>query len=208
MVKIRQFNQSIIVSVLLIISTFLTIAYFITDNQIETIKKSQYTNISYNIKSKLNHYIDDKKQLSTFIALTLTQNSTIIKALKNNNKNLIDIEYLTNIINKQSSYNTVWYQILDKEGNSFYRSWTNKTGDSLLKVRPEVAKMIKKPQIISTISTGKFAMTFKSMVPIFDENKNYLGSFEVVSHFDSIQTKLLKENGVFSIYIVDKEYKQ
>jgi len=103
----------------------------------------------------------------------LAQNSTIIKALKENNKKLIDIEYLSNIIHKKSSYNKICYQVLDKKGNSFYRSWTDKCGDSLLSIRPEVVKMIKEPQIISTISTGKFAMSFKSMVPIFDTEKNY-----------------------------------
>jgi len=207
MVNTKQFNQTIILIVLLTITIFLTIAYILTNSHMQTLKKEKYTDISYNIKSKLDTLIENKKQLNTFIALALAQNSTIIKALEQNNKELIDMEYLSNIINKQSSYTTVWYQILDKNGNSFYRSWTEKSGDSLLEIRPEVHKMIKQPQIISTISTGKFTMSFKSMVPIFDNNKNYLGSFEVVSHFDSIQTKLLQEDGAFSIYIVDKDYK-
>jgi len=121
MVDTKQFNQTIILIVLLTITIFLTIAYILTNSHMQTLKKEKYTDISYNIKSKLDTLIENKKQLNTFIALALAQNSTIIKALEQNNKELIDMEYLSNIINKQSSYTTVWYQILDKQRNSFYR---------------------------------------------------------------------------------------
>jgi len=208
MVRTKHYNQLIITIVILTVTTLLMVTYYITYNQIETIKQKRYTSFSYNMSSKLNSMINDKKQLTTFIALALAQNTTIIKALNQNNKKLIDIEYLTKIINQKSSYKKLWYQILDKKGNSFYRSWTDKSGDSLLKVRPEIAKMINNPQILSTISTGKFSMSFKSMVPIFDQKQNYIGAFEVISHFDSIQKKLFEETGAYGVFVVDKAYKK
>jgi len=66
--------------------------------------------------------------------------------------------------------------------------------------------MIKSPQIMNTISTGKFDMTFKSMVPIYDDNK-FIGMFEVITHFNSI-VKQLKRNAIESIVLVDKKYKK
>ena len=206
--QIRHYNKLITTVVILTITTLLTIAYFVTFSQIDQIKQKRYTEFAQDMTTHLDSMINNKKQLTTFIALALAQNRTIINALKENDKTLIDIQYLSNLITKKSAYKNLWYQVLDKKGNSFYRSWTNKSGDSLLKVRPEVATMMKTPQTIATISTGKFAMTFKSMVPIFDQNQNYIGAFEVISHFDSIQNKLLKDTMSYSAFLVDKKYRK
>ena len=37
-----------------------------------------------------------------------------------------------------------------------------------------------------TISTGRFDMTFKTMLPIYDKNKNFIGMIEMISKFNSI----------------------
>lgn len=207
MIQTKRYNQTIIFIVIVIISLLLTTSYIITQKQIDDIKQKQYKDISENTQSSLNKMIKNKQQLTSFIALALAQNRTIIKALKEKNNNLIDIKYLSSLIDKKSSYKNLWYQVIDKEGNSFFRSWTKKTGDSLLGARPEVSAMINTPKMLTTISTGKFAMTFKSMVPIFDSNKNFLGIFEVISHFDSIVNQLAKEDKVFSVFLVNKTYK-
>ena len=65
--------------------------------------------------------------------------------------------------------------------------------------------MIEEPQIMCTISTGKFDMTFKSMVPIYDKS-TFIGMFEIITHFNSISNQLL-DSDIDSIIVVDKKYK-
>ncbi len=48
-------------------------------------------------------------------------------------------------------------------------------------------------------------MTFKSMVPIFSEEK-LIGIFEVITHFNSI-SKILEKDKVYSLILADKIYK-
>lgn len=201
-------NKKIIIFISFIIATILVSSYFLTQYKIESIKHNTYKNISANTKAQMKIMIDNKKKLTIFIALALAQNRTIIKSLQNNDSSIIDLNYISKEINNNSKYKNLWYQILDTNGNSFYRSWTDKKGDSLLKARPEIQKLLDKPQVISTISTGKFAMTFKSMVPIFNNSNQFIGIFEVISHFNSISKELYETENINSLFVVDKEYKK
>ena len=95
-------------------------------------------------------------------------------------------------------------QIIDKNGHSFYRSWTPKRADYLAHFRIDIANMIKTHKPMNTISTGKFGMTFKTMYPIYDDGK-FVGIIEMISHFNSIAKKLTAMD-IEPIMILNKEY--
>jgi signal transduction histidine kinase len=97
--------------------------------------------------------------------------------------------------------------VIIKEGNSFYRSWVSKREDPIIKSRLDIAKMIESPKAMNTISTGRFDLTFKTMVPIYDDKK-FIGIFEIITHFNSISEVLKKEDGVESVILVNKKYKK
>ncbi|WP_198262918.1 EAL domain-containing protein [sulfur-oxidizing endosymbiont of Gigantopelta aegis] len=99
----------------------------------------------------------------------------------------------------------LWFQIITKDGDSFYRSWTDKRGDKIANNRLDIASVLKSPEILTSISTGKFDLTFKAMVPIYDE-EGFIGIFEVIAKFNSIADKLEKE-GIDAVFLVDKHYK-
>ena len=109
-------------------------------------------------------------------------------------------------LRNQTSYKNVWFHIIDKEGTSLYRSWINKRDDRIIDARIDIATMIEKPQIMSTVSIGRFDMTFKSMVPVYNNGK-FIGIFEVITHFNSIVKELIK-NDMNAIVLVDKQYKK
>ena len=98
----------------------------------------------------------------------------------------------------------MWFQIIDKNGYSFYRSWSKVTNDSL-KFRKDIQNVIKNNKILTSISVGHFDITFKSMIPIFDKNK-FLGIFELITHFNSI-AETLEDNKIDSIVLADKRLK-
>jgi len=177
----------------------------------ENIQKNQkYLEESIIIHNKLELLIKEKQEAILLISTSLSSNENIKNVLlsknKNKDKSNLKLKSFSLKLRESSSLRNVWFQIISPKGISLYRSWTDKHGDSLLDVRIEVSKIIKSPKIISSISTGKFDMTFKSMVPIFN-NDEFIGIIETIAKFNSISKKM-KNVGYNNLILVDKSYKQ
>ncbi|RWS45316.1 hypothetical protein CKA55_13505, partial [Arcobacter suis] len=84
-------------------------------------------------------------------------------------------------------------------------SWTDKKGDNLL-FRNDLKSTLTNQNISTSISVALFSLTLKARTPIYDEENNFLGALEIITHFNSIADDL-KENNVDSIVIADKKYK-
>jgi len=203
-----KINQVIVLSIVLIITIILILSYKFTQKEIQNLKKSQYHSFDNRIKQELDRLIQNKHEINTIIAISLSKGNNLINALKNKNKNILKLDEFSNEVKRMTPFKNVWFQVIDKKGDSFYRSWTSKSGDSLKNIRADVAKMIKNPKIISSVSTGKFDMTLKTLVPIVGDNKEFLGIFEIITHFDSIAKKISLKDGVDIIFLVDKSYKK
>lgn len=170
---------------LLLLFFIIILSYFFTEMFIESIKKDRYSKFANNYTKNLKILIKEKQNTTNILALSLSNNLIVKEALLKKDSTLIDIISYSNVLRRNSDFKNAWFQIIDKDGISFKRSWTNKKGDSLLKVRNDLNIMLKEPKMMSTISTGKFDMTFKYMVPVFHENK-LLGIIEAITHFNSI----------------------
>ncbi|MDF1881032.1 diguanylate cyclase [Sulfurimonas sp. MAG313] len=176
------------------------------NENVQNVQKEVYVSANMDLRKRVKDEIKHKSEALLKIVLTLSENKTIKENLITNNYKEINLHKLSLLLKKQSSYNSVWFQIIDKKGNSFYRSWTKKHGDSVLNARLAVVEMMRDPSIKSTIGVGKFDLSFKSMVPIYHEGK-YIGLIEGIAKFNSI-SQSLKEEGVSSLFIVDKRYKK
>lgn len=204
-----NYNKYIYIFVFLLFVTTLLfyINSVITFNKIENIKHEKYNLEAKTVQEKLKTLINEKQNATLSIALILAENKMVKELLQ-----LKDSSHAAKLAKKalklsqHSDYKNTWFQIINKNGTSVYRSWTNKTGDSLLNVRLNVVKMLKNPQILSTISTGKFDMTFKSMIPIYN-NQEFIGIIEVITHFNSIAKQLVESN-IQPLILVDKRYKK
>jgi len=204
--KKNKFELKVFVIIIFIMGIVFSISNNITEKKIKLIL-SEKLNI---YSSKLNHdiksLIDSKKEMTLTIALSLAQESNLKKALLDKDISKIELKAFSKKLLLNTSFKNVWFQIIDKNGNSFYRSWIDKRDDSLSAIRQDVRNMIKEPKIMSTISVGIFDMTFKSMVPIYEEEE-FIGIFEIVTHFNSI-VKNLSKNDVGAIALVNKKYKK
>jgi len=165
----------------------------------------KYLEVSRNIRSELKTLIDEKKEAILLLSLAVSENDKI-KQMLLSKKDKINLESFSSKLKKYSSLHNVWFQVLSSDGISLYRSWTNTHGDSVVAVRDDIVKIIKKPQVISPISVGKFDMTFKSIVPIFS-NKEFIGIIETIAKFNSISRKM-QQFGCENILLVDKKYKK
>jgi len=204
--KRKGFDLKVFSIIILIVGIIFIISDNISQKKIKLIFNEKYNIYSSKLNDEIESLIDSKKEMTLTIALSLAQETNLKKSLLENDSSNIDLKNFSKKLSEQTSFKNVWFHIVDKNGTSFYRSWIEKRGDSLVNVRLDVKKMLENPQIMSTISVGKFDMTFKSMVPIYDK-KEFIGIFEIITHFNSI-VKNLEKNDVGAVTLVDKKYKK
>ncbi len=183
----------------------MSLSYFILSERENTLKEHEYHKHALQIKKRAETLIKEKKEAILHLALALSHDASIRTALEKNDHTNIDLDRFSKRLHDNTPLKNVWFQIIDNQGNSFYRSWTKKRGDNLLGVRLDVEEALKSHKISVTASTGRFDMTFKSTVPIFN-GAEQIGLFEVITKVNSIAEKIL-DSGIQPVILVDKSYK-
>jgi thiamine biosynthesis lipoprotein ApbE len=200
-------SKNLVTAILFTMS--LAFVYLTLDNikndKIKEYKEDNYILKVDEIKKYLKTLIAEKKNSTLAIALSLANNSNIIEALKQNNPKLVNLHLISLNLRENTQFKNVWFQLISKDGISLQRSWSDKRGDNIANKRLDLQQILKEPKVLSTISVGKFDMTFKAIVPIYDKNKKFLGIFETITHFNSIAKKLAK-TGTQVVIVVDKRY--
>ena len=201
--KSKYILINFLVLVLLCFITALGGTQFILKKEKELLQE-KYNSVTINIKDKINSLILSKKNATLAITLTLAENENIKKPiLKTNEKNFYDLDILSKKLRDYTDFKNVWFQIINKEGISVYRSWTKDKNDEIKLYRLDLQKILEKPQIKNTISVGIYDITFKSIVPIYEDN-NFIGILEGITHFNSITKDLREIDNLEPIILVDK----
>jgi signal transduction histidine kinase len=199
-------NIFIMIMLFLIIAFFITFgSYFYILNKQSKLLDSIYFSAHQNITKTTESLIKDKQNTTLAIALSLAKNDNLFNCMKNETYEKLNYKKIIEEIRNYSKYKNVWIQIVDKNGNSVYRSWTDKKGDNLL-FRKDLKNTLTNQNISTSISVGLFNLTLKARTPIYDDENNFQGALEVITHFNSI-TNDLKENNINSLIITDKKYK-
>lgn len=196
--------RSKIVLLTIFLISFIILSFSYLNFVLAKVEKKIYQTTSNELHTKMDLLIKEKQGSLLKIVITLAQYQRLQSILLSGNYKDIHLELITNELRLKTSYKEVWFQVIDAEGKSFYRSWTDKRGDSILKARIDIAELIKKPEIKSTISVGKYDLTFKSIVPIYKDEK-FIGLIESIAKFGSI-SKRLESQGILPVFIVDARY--
>ncbi len=199
----NKFNF-IIASLVIICFTLLIISEIFLFTKIEDIQKNQYKTKAAENTKLLTTLIENKKNSTQTLAFAIAEFDSIHTALIQNNFQNINLKKFSSLLKENSDYKNLWIQIVDKKGISRYRSWTNKKDDYILPVRQDLQVLYKNPKVMSTISVGLFDMTFKSIVPLFNDD-DFIGVVEIITHFNSI-TKHLQKDGIMPLILVNKKY--
>jgi len=200
--------QFITIGIILFFSTLvLIIANTTLESKTQELKNDIFLNTTKEIHNEIDILVKNKRQSTLSLALALSRDRFMISALKNQDDTKLRLDELSLKLREFTRFKNVWFQIIDQNGYSFYRSWIEKRGDKIANARIDIQQMLKTPRVMSSISVGKFDMTFKSMVPIYDDNNMFLGIFEIITHFNSISRKL-REKGFEAIILADKKYKK
>ncbi len=199
----KQFFVSL--STLLVILGVGTLLTYYIQSKIAHLHTTIYEEEAKALHQTLQQLIEAKAKTTLSIATALSNNEAFKTALKKNDQNTHEtLKDIALQLRTTSGYDTLWMQLATAKGVALGRSWTRNQGDDLTKLRPDVVQMIANPQPQSVISVGKFTITFKAMVPIF-EGGIYLGYIELIAHFDSIDA-LLSRMGVAPLLLVDEKY--
>jgi len=181
---------------------FISLLYidYIKDRK-ENYQENIYQEEAYKMRKGVLELINIKKKATIAIALSLAKD----QALKNYlSKNQIPLYYYKNIIHsykKSTHYKNIWIHVLDKDLNSLYRSWSSKKNDNLRTIRKDLVTALESKKVISSISSGKYDLSMKAIVPIMKDGK-ILGLIEVISHFNSI-AKQMEHFNISSIVLLD-----
>lgn len=190
--------------ILTIFIVFGTYQYII--NKQENLLNSIYYSTNTNILKLTQSFLDDKKHTILSMVLSLAKDNELQKNLINHVYDGFDYKKISEQISENTKFKTIWIQIINNEGTSIYRSWSDKKNDNLL-FRKDLKKFVEDRKISASISVGLFSMTIKARAPIIDKENNFLGVIEVIGHFNSIANNL-KENHIDSIILTDKKYKE
>ena len=180
--------------------------YYYTLNKQKTLLDSIYDSANTSILKLTENSLSNKTNTTLSIALALVKDYNLHKLMSNQEYDKFDYKDISEQMKNNTKFKNIWIQIIDKEGNSIYRSWTDKKGDNLL-FRKDLKKFIDDKKISTSISVGLYSMTIKARAPIIDEENNFLGALEIISHFNSIAYDL-RENKIDTVVITDKKYKE
>lgn len=205
MAKIKHLSSLreplIFVSVVWLILGFLFVNYKVDDLRYE-----KYKDISTDMQNRLKGLIKEKQEATLVVSFAIANNQSIRDALLQNTISDLNLDKFSDELSKYTSLQNSWFQLSTHDGKSFYRSWTDKRGDDLKGIRKDIVEMINNPVPTSSISPGLFNLTFKAMVPIF-ENDRFIGTIETISNFDSV-AKIMRDSGYETLILVDKSYKK
>lgn len=158
--------------------------------------------------NQINLLINEQKNASLALALILSENASIQTLLSSECCTYVaGLKQAAEKIAQQSTIKEIWLHAINHAGISMERSWVERRGDSLLKVREDLVHWLKSPSKTpqTSVSTGLFTMTFKATVPVWQAEK-FLGVVEVISKFQPLVERLdLKATQ--SIIIADKRHK-
>jgi PAS domain S-box-containing protein len=207
--KLSVKNKNTILLFLYLIGVITIIYYF---NILEEKKQETFLNKTYvknveNIQDKLQTLIKEKLNATKTIALSLSENPNIVNSLENRDPSIADLKLISLNMRNNTNFKNVWFQLISPEGVSLKRSWSNKRGDSLVKVRKDIVEIIREPKILASVGVGKFDMNLKVIIPIYsskDGERKLVGFFETMTHFNSIARKIA-EDGAEIIVFADKK---
>ncbi len=116
-------------------------------------------------------------------------------------------ESIINAYKESTGYKNIKIHLHTADAKSFLRVWNPaKNGDDLSSFRHTINHVIKTKKPLVAVEVGKAGPTFRGLSPIFDEDKNYLGSMEFMMGFSSNIKEIKKIVKGDALVLLDQKY--
>ncbi len=196
--------KTLFIIIFILISILIgSISSYMYDTKTEEYKDKIYTNIDEDITNQYELILKDKLNTSLIVASSLSKDISIQKALLSNNTKNIDFDKLLEDMKTKKEYVNLEVELIDRYGISFKRSWTDTTGDDLVKDDAQMAHMIKYPRVSTQIKTSKYGMAITNLIPIYSKDK-FIGFFGVNIQLDMLAS-FFTPNGFKSVILLNSE---
>lgn len=191
---------------------FIVILFFIYQyvdflkSQKDAMEKQTYQSAAIDMQKTLEQMILVKRKATIAIALGIANDKELTEWITQKQASKIDYTKLIKSFKDNTLYKNIWIQVMDKEANVLYRSWSQERGENLLAIRQDVQDVIQKQTILSSINPGRHSLSIRAITPLYKEGA-FCGMLEVISHFNSI-SKSLKSSNINSVVVLKKEFKE
>lgn len=149
-----------------------------------------------------------EKQYALALSLMISKNKAIQNALVSNNQQLAlyEIHKVLNDIKTSTKIDNIDIQIHTRDTRAFARNWDTSDyfGVKLDAFRKGLLRVKETKEPFVSVELGK-RLNIKAISPIFDEERNFIGSIEVIMDFKNIKKRLKKFN-LSMIALLDKKY--
>jgi methyl-accepting chemotaxis protein len=201
-------NKKIFVTILISSLFFLVIGFFVSRYFIVSIENDVYSKT----KVKLSSYVDQKERAKSNIgltnAITIANSEELAQAIVDENRAKAS-EILNNLskgFREGTKFKNIKVHIHTKDSKSFLRVWKpQKYGDDLSSFRFSVNEVNQKKRAMAVIETGRAGLVYRGLAPIFDKNKNHIGSVEFIQGFNSVVKSIKKEHNYQLLVLMNKD---
>jgi len=199
----QKIYASLITFAIVLIATISVYSYL----SIKEIKKDVIKKVEIKLKNFFNLKIEEKKSVGITNAINIANNLYVIKALKENNRDIAikGLKKLSKNFRKYTKFKNTKIHIHTKDIHSFVRLWKlNKYGDDLSSFRKTIVEVVNTKKPLSAIEIGRSGLFLRGIAPVMENNK-YLGSVEFAQGLDSI-SKNAKKLGCEVVVVIDLKY--
>jgi len=194
-ISMKVFLLSSVIGIILI-----SISTSILLGKISNIKDDVYQKEVIELKRILSDSITSKKNIGLSNVISVANDTRLVKALVENNREEA-IKVLVEIGRKfkvNTPYKNIKLHLHTKDTKSFVRAWkSEKYGDDLSSFRPSLLEVKRDKKPFVTFEAGRAGLVLRAITPIFDNNKNYIGSLEFIQGLNSVAKHFDKTNHNF-----------
>jgi len=184
----------------------LVIGYFVLNIYKSDLTQEVYSNVKNELQNLSNQKIKGKFEVGISNAISISNDGQIKKALSTKNRDLAinALGTLSSSMKESTPFKNIKVHIHTKDTYSFLRSWKpKKFGDDLNSFRHSVVKVNNTKSAVNTFEVGKAGLSIRSVVPIFNDGKNHVGSLEFMQGINSV-AKSFDKNGDAFLLLMDK----
>jgi hypothetical protein len=201
--KLKNFSLLVLFLGISILAIFSATIY--KNHKIQEYEHKQFSTLAASLNTEVGALIEEKKNATLAMTLAFTQDAPFVRSLISNKNATQILKNLSIRMHDNSDFKNIWLQIIDKNGKNIARSWDGLSGDDLSRVRQDIQLLLEKPEPTTSISVGKYDLSIKAIIPIYDEEKQLLGFIEMISHFNSIASKI-QAKSIEPVLLVDEKY--
>jgi methyl-accepting chemotaxis protein len=188
MMKAKSISTKIHIPLMLsLVASILTI-YFVSVSGQKEMAENVYENESKALSMFVDKSLSVKKTIAMTNVLNIAQNKDFINALSMGDKALAlrTGRELINAYKANTEFQNIKIHLHTPDVKSFLRVWKpTKNGDDLSSFRHTINYVAKMKKPLVAIELGKAGPTFRGLSPVFDAEKNYVGSIEFMMGFSS-----------------------